>query len=108
MSWMGSETRKYQVDYQTERCQPGMSGEPCCNEEHDTIAEAFACGVKRGWGPRGLGLDAIDWAFGMRAVVPTCAVGWVEAARLRKALTQRKTPLALEGAGGVRKRSEAL
>lgn len=57
--------------------------EYCCAQGHPSLEEAFACGRLQGRGADDMSLKALDWAFGLRASVPTFGNEWVRAAVCR-------------------------
>jgi len=63
----------------------------CCTEGHAAMEDAFACGLSHGWNSMELGVRAIDWAFGLRAFVPTFGSEWVLANKLRQANREKKS-----------------
>jgi hypothetical protein len=52
--------------------------ECCKSNEHSSIKEAFECILLKENNPLEIKIDAIDWAFGERAIVPTFGSEWQE------------------------------
>jgi hypothetical protein len=52
--------------------------ECCKSNEHSSIKEAFECILLKENDPLEIKIDAIDWAFGERAIVPTFGSEWKE------------------------------
>lgn len=79
-----SPTRGYRTEHSTDPLER-VPGEFCCEEEHPTLEAAFDCGMAKGWNPDRMSLWAIDWAFGLRAKVPTFGYEWQREHKIRKA-----------------------
>lgn len=73
MDEVNSPTRRYRIE---------LDNSLCCHKEHRSIYEARKCGGIRG------SLRAVDWAFGLRAFVPTFGSEWSEDARISKTLRE--------------------
>lgn len=57
----------------------------CCEEnEHNSIEDALCCMLKKESNTYLVKVSAIDWAFGLRALVPTVPIEWHELVRCQK------------------------
>jgi hypothetical protein len=71
MNEINSPTRRYVAS------SPNVP-ECCENNEHSSIQEALDCILLKESNKFDVGIDAIDWAFGVRAIVPTFGNEWQE------------------------------
>ena len=81
-----------EVDSKTRRYFGKSEGyDECCpKNEHKTIKDAFYCLVNKGVDHLWIGVGAIDWAFGERAVVPTFGKEWQEIVKIRDAINESR------------------
>jgi hypothetical protein len=64
--------------------------ECCKSNEHLSIKEAFECILLKENNPLEINIKAIDWAFGLRAIVPTFGSEWQEINKYRTTYTINK------------------
>jgi hypothetical protein len=76
MSHVNSPTRRYVAST--------LNIPECCKtNEHSSIKEAFECIILKENDPLTINIKAIDWAFGLRAIVPTFGSEWQEINKYR-------------------------